>query len=63
MNRTIYTGSLSEGFHKEDISRALASLNHLQNLKNSIPENVTFLEMYGVEKVEELGIDGAMDTK
>ncbi|MBM7361574.1 type VII secretion protein EssC [Priestia taiwanensis] len=42
--------------NKEDISRALAPLNHLQNLKNSIPESVTFLELYGVEKVEELGV-------
>ncbi|EMK1149986.1 hypothetical protein V8L65_003019, partial [Listeria monocytogenes] len=33
-------------------------LNHLQNLKNSIPESVTFLEMYGVERVEELNIAG-----
>lgn len=45
-----------ENFQKEDVSRALAPLNHLQGLKNSIPESVTFLEMYGVEKVEQLGI-------
>lgn len=44
-------------FNKEDISRALAPLNHLQNLKNAIPESVTFLEMYGVEKVEDLAIE------
>src|SRR5699024_9622082 len=31
-------------------------LNHLQTLKSSIPEKVTFFEMYGVEKVEELGV-------
>lgn len=43
-------------FNKEDISRALSPLNHLQNLKNSIPESVSFLEMYGVEKVEELNV-------
>ncbi|MBT2730749.1 type VII secretion protein EssC [Bacillus sp. ISL-75] len=58
VNRRFTPDRFSEGFHKEDFSRALASLNHLQNLKNSIPESVTFLEMYGVEKVEELGIDG-----
>lgn len=41
-------------FNKEDVSRGLAPLHHLQSLKNSIPESVTFLEMYQVEKVEEL---------
>ncbi|GAA0303957.1 S-DNA-T family DNA segregation ATPase FtsK/SpoIIIE [Gracilibacillus halotolerans] len=43
-------------FNKEDISRGLAPLHHLQSLKNSIPESVTFLEMYNVEKVENLQI-------
>ncbi|GAA5417106.1 type VII secretion system protein EssC [Paraliobacillus ryukyuensis] len=43
-------------FSKEKVSRGLAPLNHLQSLKNSIPESVTFLEMYGVETVEELDI-------
>lgn len=44
------------GFNKETISRALAPLNHLQTLTNSIPEAVTFLEMYEVEHVEDLQI-------
>lgn len=56
VNRRFKPDHFSEGFNKEDVSRALAPLNHLQNLRNSIPESVTFLEMYGVEKVEELGI-------
>ncbi|MBU9723484.1 MULTISPECIES: type VII secretion protein EssC [Bacillaceae] len=43
-------------FNKEEVSRALAPINHLQNLKSSIPESVTFLELYGVEKVEDLSI-------
>src|SRR5690625_2100910 len=43
-------------FDKEDVSRGLAPLNHVQSLKNSIPESVTFLEMYGIEKVEELSL-------
>src|SRR5699024_5833889 len=29
---------------------------HVQSLKNSIPESVTFLEMYGIEKVEEFSL-------
>ena len=56
VNRKFTPDHFPEGFNKEDISRALAALHHLQSLKNSIPENVTFLEMYGVEKVEELRI-------
>lgn len=57
VNKRFVPDHFPDGFNKEDISRALAPLNHLQNLKNSIPESVTFLEMYGVEKVEELGIE------
>ncbi|WP_066057194.1 type VII secretion protein EssC [Robertmurraya korlensis] len=56
VNRTFRPDHFTEGFNKEDVSRALAPLNHLQNLRNSIPESVTFLEMYGVEKVQELAI-------
>ncbi|AXQ79543.1 type VII secretion protein EssC [Streptococcus chenjunshii] len=44
------------GYDKEALSRRLAPLNHLQNLKASIPETVSFLELYGVETVSELGI-------
>ncbi|MEK4801149.1 type VII secretion protein EssC [Oceanobacillus sp. FSL K6-0118] len=56
VNRSFVPDHFPENFQKEDVSRALAPLNHLQGLKNSIPESVTFLEMYGVEKVEQLGI-------
>ncbi|MFD1850867.1 type VII secretion protein EssC [Oceanobacillus bengalensis] len=49
-------------FNKEEVSRALAPINHLQNLKNSIPENVTFLDMYKVEKVGELNISSRWNT-
>lgn len=58
VNRKFKLDRFPEGFQKEEITRALAPLNHLQNLKNSIPESVTFLEMYGVEKVDELNITG-----
>jgi len=43
-------------FNKEQISRALAPLNHILTLVNTIPEAVTFLEMYDVKKIEELDI-------
>ncbi|MEH7118622.1 type VII secretion protein EssC [Neobacillus vireti] len=57
VNRRFRPDHLHNDFNKEDVSRALSPLNHLQNLRNSIPESVTFLEMYGVEKVEELRIN------
>ncbi len=56
VNRKFKPDHFPQAFNKEDISRSLAALHHLQNLKNSIPESVTFLEMYNVERVEELGI-------
>jgi S-DNA-T family DNA segregation ATPase FtsK/SpoIIIE len=56
VNRRFTLDHFPKDFNKEEVSRALAPINHLQNLKNSIPESVTFLEMYGVEKVEELAI-------
>ncbi|GAB6424148.1 type VII secretion protein EssC [Bacillus luti] len=56
VNRQFKLNRVPKDFNLEDVSRALAPLNHLQNLKNSIPESVTFLEMYGVEKVKELNI-------
>ncbi|MGG0650752.1 type VII secretion protein EssC [Bacillus mycoides] len=56
VNRHFTLDYFPDGFNKEELSRALAPLNHLQNLRNSIPESVTFLEMYGVEKIHELNI-------
>lgn len=44
------------GYDKECLVRRLAPLNHLQNLKSSIPEMVTFMEMYGAETFEDLGV-------
>lgn len=41
---------------KENFARNMAGINHVQTLRNSIPESITFLEMYGVRKVEELNI-------
>lgn len=45
--------SLSE---KENFARNLAGIHHVQTLRNSIPNSITFLEMYGVNKVEELDL-------
>ena len=43
-------------YDKERIARTLAPLNHLQKLKSSIPDSVTFMEMYGVETFEDLQV-------
>lgn len=45
-----------DDYDKESIARRLAPLNHLQNLKSSIPESVSFLEMYQAENVEDLDV-------
>ena len=45
-----------EGYDKEQIARTLAPLNHLQNLKSSIPDTVTFMEMYGAETFSDLQV-------
>ncbi|CDQ40394.1 type VII secretion protein EssC [Virgibacillus salexigens] len=54
VNKKFRLDHFPSDFNQEEIARSLAPINHLQNLKNSIPESVTFLEMYGVEKVNEL---------
>lgn len=56
VNKRFIPDHFPVNFDKEDVSRGLAPLNHVQSLKNSIPESVTFLEMYGIEKVEELSL-------
>ncbi|RXX21339.1 type VII secretion protein EssC [Streptococcus oralis] len=43
-------------YDKERIARTLAPLSHLQNLKSSIPDSVTFMEMYGAETFEDLQV-------
>ena len=41
---------------KERIPRTLAGLNHQQTLTSSIPDGITFLEMYDVKTTNELNI-------
>src|SRR5690625_1998474 len=52
INQTFVPDHFPVAFNKEVVSRSLAPLNHLQSLKSTIPESVTFLEMYGVETIE-----------
>ena len=39
---------------KENFARGLAGINHEETLRNSIPNSVTFLEMYGAKTISEL---------
>jgi len=48
---------LPDNFDKELISRKLAPINHLHKPKSSIPYSISFLEMFGVKKVEELDVE------
>ena len=45
-----------EAYDKEAISRGLAPLKHIQQLKSSIPDSVTFLEMYQAETFNDLKV-------
>ncbi|HEY0238381.1 MAG TPA: type VII secretion protein EssC [Friedmanniella sp.] len=48
---------LPDGFDRERLPRAVGALNHQRNLTSSIPDSVTFLEMYGVRRVDELAVE------
>lgn len=45
-----------QGFDRERLPRTIGTLNHLQDLRSSIPDSVTFLELYEVERVDELQV-------
>lgn len=46
----------ANGVDKDYVARRLANLNHVEQMKNAIPESITFLEMYQVENVEALNV-------
>ncbi|AVO03098.1 type VII secretion protein EssC [Staphylococcus simulans] len=41
---------------KAYIARRLANLNHIEHMKNAIPESVTFMQMYNATKVNDLKV-------
>lgn len=47
---------LPDGFDPERLPRTVGALRHLLDVRSSIPRSVTFLELYGVERFEELGV-------
>ncbi|KXT75906.1 type VII secretion protein EssC [Streptococcus sp. DD12] len=56
LNQIFTLDYFPEGFDKEKLPRYLAGLNHLETLKSSIPDSVSFLEMYQAKAVEDLDI-------
>ncbi|MFF1530716.1 type VII secretion protein EssC [Cellulomonas sp. NPDC058312] len=56
VNRPFALDHVPDGLDLERLPRTVGALVHLQDLRSSISESVTFLEMYGVERVEELGV-------
>ncbi|MCE5044133.1 type VII secretion protein EssC [Staphylococcus chromogenes] len=51
-----FTPVQTDDVNKEYVARRLANLNHVEQMKNAIPESITFLEMYQVEDVEALNV-------
>ena len=51
-----FTPENIDGVDKEYVARRIANLNHIEHMKNAIPDSVTFLQMYNVNEVSELDI-------
>ena len=45
-----FTPENIDGIDKEYIARRIANLNHIEHMKNAIPDSITFLQMYDVMK-------------
>lgn len=45
-----------EGIDMETMARKLAPLRHIQGISTQIPEGVTFFELYGVERPEQIPV-------
>lgn len=56
VNRKFRPDHFPQGYAKESLSRALAPIEHVQNLTNTIPEKVTFMELYEASTLDELGV-------
>ncbi|WP_145243637.1 hypothetical protein, partial [Staphylococcus argensis] len=51
-----FTPENIDGIDKEYIARRIANLNHIEHMKNAIPDSITFLQMYDVNEVHELDV-------
>ena len=56
VNKEFLPSDLISLLDKENFARELAGINHEETLRNSIPNSVTFLEMYGAKTIDELNI-------
>ena len=56
VNKEFSPSDLISLLDKENFARELAGINHEETLRNSIPNSVTFLEMYGAKTIDELNI-------
>jgi len=55
LNRSVILPTI-DGIDLETMSRKLAPIRHQQGISTQIPENVSFFELYGVKKPEEIPI-------
>ena len=51
-----FTPERMDNVDKDYIARRIANINHVEHMKNAIPESVTFLQMYDVNDVAHLNV-------
>ncbi|UJS27267.1 type VII secretion protein EssC [Macrococcoides canis] len=56
VNEHVTPALLDEQFDKEKLYRKLANINHVENLKNTIPESISFMQLYKAKYTDELDI-------
>ncbi|UBH14812.1 type VII secretion protein EssC [Macrococcus armenti] len=57
VNEHVTPALLDEQFDKEKLYRKLANINHVENLKNTIPESISFMQLYKAKYTDELDIE------
>lgn len=57
VNEHVTPALLDEQFDKEKLYRKLANINHVENLKNTIPESISFMQLYKAKYTGELDIE------
>ncbi|UQS84080.1 type VII secretion protein EssC [Bombilactobacillus thymidiniphilus] len=63
VNRTFEPDHYNDTFDLSLVIRRLAALDHKESLKNSIPEAINFLDLYGVKDVHELNLSNRWSNK
>ncbi|UTH01884.1 type VII secretion protein EssC [Macrococcoides canis] len=57
VNEHVTPALLDEQFDKEKLYRKLANINHVENLKNTIPESISFMQLYKAKYTDELDVE------